>query len=110
MRLFKHALRRSSPRGLFFGEKNLTRDDRDTTSAAAGCHCATCGSRWRSFCGPKRRWTALQEVLPVLTSRGCFLKHLVDGSIRTSEDLLLHHFVEAGFSISRRIRTSAGVT
>ena len=97
MRLFKHALRRSSPRGLFFGEKNLTRDDRDTTSAAAGCHCATCGSRWRSFCGPKRRWTVLQEILSVLASRGCFLKHLVDGSIRTSEDLLLHHFVETGF-------------
>ena len=45
----------------------------------------------------KRRWTVLQEILSVLTSRGCFLKHLVDGSIRTSEDLLLHHFVEAGF-------------
>src|SRR5271165_2678737 len=45
----------------------------------------------------KRRWTVLQEILSVLTSRGCFLNHLVDGSIRTSEDLLLHHFVEAGF-------------
>ena len=49
------------------------------------------------FLRTKRRWTVLQEFLSVLTSRGCFLNHLVDGSIRTSEDLLLHHFVEAGF-------------
>ena len=49
------------------------------------------------FADPSAVWTVRQEILSVLTSHGCFLKHLVDGSIRTSEDLLLHHFVETGF-------------
>jgi len=40
--------------------------------------------------------TVLQEILSVLTSRGWFLNHLVDRSIRASEDLLLHYFVETG--------------
>ena len=41
--------------------------------------------------------TVRQEILSVLTSRGWFLNHLVDCSIRASEDLLLHYFVETGF-------------
>ena len=49
----------------------------------------------QKFCG-LAPLTVLQEILSVLTSRGWFLNHLVDRSIRASEDLLLHYFLETG--------------
>jgi hypothetical protein len=137
------SLRRTRPRGLVFGDKNLTRDDRDTASGAAGCHCAACGSRWRSFADQapldrSPRNSFRPDVTRLFPEAPCRWLHPYLGRLAPSSmtvplgigtdaqvsqkrqggypsfnwkpDENGHSLSKRVFSLSRRIRTSAGVT